>query len=344
MNDPRFELLHHTEQVYEQSVRQLAFNARTITHFGAWKRALRAQMTTLLGLQGRTVPQNPPAERLQAIDRGDYIEEKYSLDVGEGVEAPMYVLVPKTPPPYKPIIVFHGHSSRRSPIQSILGNYDDEETARQMNNGDNNHAQALAQAGYLVCAVEQRGFGERVSQFFETPNVNTCRHLSFAYMLEGRTLLGERLWDGMNAISTLLGREDVVPGVLGCTGHSGGGTAALWLTALDERITVSIPQSYFCSFKASILDLRHCECNYVPGIVQYAEMGDIGAMIAPRPFRVVSGEADPIFPVEAVREQFQTVEKAYALHGIPAQCSLEIHPGDHVYHFSHSKTWFDAWL
>ncbi len=97
---------------------------------------------------------------------------------------------------------------------------------------------------------------------------STCRHLAFSHLLGGRTLLGERCWDGICAINYLQTRADLGPDALGCTGNSGGGTTTLWLSVIDERITVSVPSCYFCSFKESIGTIYHCECNYVPGILE----------------------------------------------------------------------------
>jgi hypothetical protein len=139
-------------------------------------------------------------------------------------------------------------------------------------------------------------------------------------------LLGERIWDGMCAATYLLSRPDVTGG-LGCTGHSGGGTTALWLAALDERISTVLVSGYFNSFRGSILAMEHCECNYVPGILTLAEMGDIAALIAPRPFCALNGEQDEIYPVEYVHEQFATVRRAYELHVAIHACKLSIHPG-----------------
>ena len=109
---------------------------------------------------------------------GSYVEEKYSLDVGDGVEAPMYILMPKTEPPYTPILAFHGHDPS---VQYILGHYPDEDTAKiNYSNHHNNYAQALAEAGYLVCAVEQRRHGERLTAQTNEAAPRSCRHLVLA--------------------------------------------------------------------------------------------------------------------------------------------------------------------
>jgi hypothetical protein len=342
MSDPRFSLQPHVDRVYAGEPPELAMNAESRAQFRAWQQKLRAKVIDVLGLEGRGVPESPQAEHLESTQRDGYVEEKYALAVGEGVEAPVYLLVPEVDPPYRPIVVFHGHSPS---VQPILGNYEDEKKAQEGLARDSNYAQALAQAGFLVCAVEQRGFGERLTDgTYGAGFPRSCRHLSFEYMMEGRTLVGERCWDGMCAISFMQDRTDVVKDVMGCTGNSGGGTTALWLSAIDERVTVSIPSCYFSSFKKSILAMQHCECNYVPHILKWAEMGDLTSLIAPRALRIVSGENDPIFPIDGVREQYETVERAYELADAPEMCDLAVHPNAHRYDHALSHEWFREWL
>jgi len=342
MTTVNFALQPHLDKLYKHSPRNLALTATTADEFADWKRTLRNELVELLGIARRELPPKIQAEKLQMIDRGDYVEEKYALNVSEGVYAPIYILVPKIPPPYKPIMVFHGHNPS---VQYVLGQYPDEATARARLAVDNNYAQALAQAGYLVCAVEQRGFGERVSAQVGGPEPATsCRHLSFDYLMQGRTLMGERVWDGVVAISYVESRADVIPRIMGCTGNSGGGTTTCWLAALDDRITVAVPSCCFCSFKESILGVYHCECNYVPNLLNIIEMGELAALLAPRPLRIINGEHDPIFPIAAAYEEFETVKRAYQIFDVEDRCSLAVHPGGHAYNHALSHAWFKDWL
>ena len=343
-DDIHFELQAHLDTLRTEKPRRMAFDATTLDEFALWRGELRRALTEALGIAGRVPPRHVHAEQIAAIDRGAYTEEKHALDAGEGVWIPAYILRPKTDPPYKPVLVFHGHNPS---VQFILGNYPDADTAEKMRAVDNNYAQVLAEAGYLVCAVEQRGFGERVTpQIFGDGEsfTSACRHLSFEYLAQGRTLLGERLWDGMLAASFLLDRDDIVPDVLACTGNSGGGTTALWLAALDDRTTVIVPGSYFCSFEVSIHGRWHCECNYVPGVLDLIEMGDLAAMLAPRPFCAIQGEQDPIYPIAAGRAQFETVRRAYTLHEAADRCELVVHPGAHAYNHALSHAFLARWL
>jgi len=335
-----FTLQHHLNTIYSAHPRKFAFSARTLKDYLIWQTDFRTELTHLLGLENHP-PAPCTAEHIQTIDRGLYTEEKLSLDVGEGVQAPIYLLTPKHEPPYKPILVFHGHDPS---AQYCMGNYPDEETERINLATDNNYARALAEAGHLVCVVEQRGFGERKSDLVNDAfSHSSCRHLSFFYQLHGRNLLGERVWDGMCAATWLLSRNDIVGG-LGCTGHSGGGTTTLFLSALDERIKTVVIGCYFNSFRGSILSIEHCECNYVPHILELAEMGDIAALLAPRPFCAINGEKDEIYPVAFAREQFETVRKAYELNNASNACQLSVHSGGHAYNNQISHDWFAKWM
>jgi len=334
-----FTLQHHLDNIYSSSPRKYAFAARTLKDYLVWQQSFREELTCLLGLENHP-PASLTTEHIQTIDRGTYIEEKLRLDVGEGVQTPIYLLTPKQEPPYKPILVFHGHDPS---AQYCLGNYPDEETARINIETDNNYAKALAEAGYLICVVEQRGMGERLSNVVSKQTNRSCRHLSFFYQLHGRTLLGERIWDGMCAATWLLSRNDIVGG-LGCTGHSGGGTTTLFLAASDECIKTVVVGGYFNSFRGSILAVEHCECNYVPHILELAEMGDIAALIAPRPFCAINGENDDIYPVAFARKQFETVRKAYELHNASHACQLSVHSGGHAYNNQVSHDWFAEWM
>src|SRR3954452_787901 len=114
-----FHLQSHVDGLYANQPHQLAFRAKTVEEFALWKQTLRTKVLEILGIDGRVPPANPQAELVQSVDRGAYVEEKYALDVGESVRAPMYILIPKTAPPYKTVLGFHGHDPS---VQNILGN------------------------------------------------------------------------------------------------------------------------------------------------------------------------------------------------------------------------------
>lgn len=332
----QFQLQSHLDALYKETNHQFEFTAKHGDDLLAWQSDFRNALTDCLKISGRTLPTNPTTTVISSTDKNTYIEEKHVLTV-DGVATPLYMLIPKGEAPYQTVMVFHGHGMG---VNMVLGNYGDSEMAETFRANDDNFAQQLAESGYLVCAIEQQGFGERVTNQLNQPSGgNSCRHLAFEYMLHDRTLLGERIWDGMNAISYVLSRDDVIADSLSCVGFSGGGTATLFLSALDERINKVVIASYLCTLKQSILGMSHCECNYVPDLLTLGETGDVAGLIAPRPVQVISGESDPIFPVDGVREQYAQLEHIYQVFEAGDKCKLTIHPDAHRFHFAMVESW-----
>ena len=72
---------------------------------------------------------------------------------------------------------------------------------------------------------------------------------------------------------------------------------------------------YLNTFRDSVFSLSHCIDNYVPGILNWAEMYDVAGLIAPRPLFAESGERDDIFPIAASRASFARVKKVYEVFG-----------------------------
>lgn len=322
----QFHLQAHLDNIYQQTEHQFGFTASYLRDAQVWQLKFRKALRNCLKIAGRSLPETPIGQKVSSIDKGTYTEEKHVLQI-DGVATPLYLLTPKSEPPYPALVAFHGHGKG---VHHILGNYDDPELAELHKSNDENFAQRFAEDGYMVCAIEQQGFGERVTnQQNDPPSANSCRHLAFEYMMHNRTLLGERMWDGLMAISYLLQQDDIIPGYLGCVGFSGGGTTALFLSALDERITNIVVGGYFCALKQSILGVEHCECNYVPDLLTLGEVSDIAGLIAPRPLRIISGELDPIFPIDGVIEQYNLLQDIYQVFDAEQHCGLGIHPDGH---------------
>ena len=74
------------------------------------------------------------------------------------------------------------------------------------------------------------------------------------------------------------------------------------------------------------------------------DMGDLGAMIAPRPFYIESGRNDPLNGsrgIENVLEQVEITKKAYTLLNAEEKLVHRIHEGGHVFVASDVPEFFD---
>jgi hypothetical protein len=150
-------------------------------------------------------------------------------------------------------------------------------------------------------------------------------------LMLGQTLIGWRVWDIMRTLDYIQTRAELDSSRVGCVGISGGGTATLFASALEPRIRVAMLSGYLNTFKDSVGSLAHCADNYVPGILNWAEMSDIAGLIAPRPLFVESGEKDNIFPISASIESFNKVREIYDVFGAADRVEQEVFPGEHSF-------------
>jgi hypothetical protein len=86
----------------------------------------------------------------------------------------------------------------------------------------------------------------------------------------------------------------------------------------------------------------HCVCNYVPGLLPVAEMGDIAGLIAPKPLVIVSGREDGIFPLHAAESEFERVRDIYQTMGASDRCHHVIGDGGHRFYANEAWTVMQA--
>jgi hypothetical protein len=85
----------------------------------------------------------------------------------------------------------------------------------------------------------------------------------------------------------------------------------------------------------------------VPGLWQIADMGDIGALIAPRPLLIETGRYDELNGqrgVANVIEQCEITRQAYALLGVEDRLAHTLFEGGHRWDGADVLPWLARWL
>lgn len=324
----------YVSTLFADTHRRFAFRAENLADALAWQREFRPELARLLGLDAIAAHGTPPldARLIGSEEQPDHIREEWRLETEPGFHLPFYLLRPTGASGRRPLVLTpHGHGELAK--KTYVGLWESEEDRRKLEEGERDVALQAVREGYLALAPDMRAFADlRRREEREKRANNSCRTLQMHALLFGRTLIGERVWDIQRLIDWATARDDIDPAAVVITGNSGGGTISLFAAAIDERIRVSAPGSYFCTFKDSIGSVYHCECNYVPGILRYGEMADVAGLIAPRPFLAVTGQEDPIFPIAAVKASFARLQEIYRVFDVPDGCRLSIGDGGHRYY------------
>ena len=304
------------------------FRGTTRAEWEVWRTELCERLWDLLGVGDRPWPPYGPAElRAEVEERtrvGGLWRELVWLNTEETLRVPAYLFLPVEADGRRPaIVVFPGHGTIA-------------QTAGLQRSYQRANALELARAGFVTLTMELRGFGR----------LGALGHLQIdaAARLVGRTWYGLLVQDGMRALDYLLTRPEVDPARVGATGIGAGGALTMYMAALDDRVQVALVNSYLGKYVVTSLDEEHCPCNDIPGILRHVEMGDVAALIAPRPLIFVNGRRDPATS-HAARESFAVVRQVYRLLGVPRRTKL-VEPEEMGHYFDNQLaiSWFRRWL
>jgi dienelactone hydrolase len=330
LQDRRFDPVAYTRDLYAAAPRQLRFRARNRREAEAWQKALRSKLTELVG--GFPTARTPlRAITLETRAFPGYLREKIVFDSQSGVSVLAYLLLPeKARRPAAVMICVPGHGRGVDDIVGI-----DEQGGERTDKAGYQHDFAIqvAEAGMAALAIEPMGFGCRRDPINAGIGLSrkACDPAAGGALLVGQTMIGWRVRDVMRAIDYIATRSELDQSRVGCMGISGGGTVTVFATALDPRIRAALVSGYLNTFRDSIGSLAHCIDNYVPGILNWAEMHDLAGLIAPRPLFVESGEKDNIFPIRASIESFNEVRKIYSVFDAADRVEQEVFPAEHLF-------------
>ena len=329
---PNSKLFEQFMRVAETVTFRLPWQAESVAEHRAWRPRFKRKLKELLGRMPEPVPLE--VEWAERVETDAFVRHKVYVRAEDDYWVPAYSFVPHAIRDAAPAVVcLHGHSGIMPYIRE-----GDEHDLEKMRHSEVDFAPLFAEHGYITIAPVQRGWNETMHKWDSTVAQvgNSCRRVTLDALMIGMTALGLRVWDNMRVIDFLHTRDEVDAARIGAAGISGGGAISLFLSALDDRVKLSMVSGFYCTFKASIYRLDHCICNVVPHIMEWGDMREVAALIAPRPLLTISGSTDHIFPIKATKSAYRELGRVYKLLGARRNLESDFFEGGH--RWSNRKT------
>lgn len=279
-------------------------------------RFVREKITAMLGGFPRRNPLNPVVSR--SLERDGYRIENVMFQSRPNFWVTGNLYIP---------------TSGSGPFPGIISPCGHYEEAR-MYPGYQFLYMGLVRNGFVVLAYDPIGQGER--RYYWNPHTHkseiggpvTWEHdmPGHLLLLVGENLTQYRIWDGMRAIDYLLTRPEVDGSRIGCTGHSGGGTLTLFISALDERVRCAAMHEGgtrhrwpFVLRPETSIGTGDVEQHFFPAAIYGIDLPDVHVAIAPRPllstienysteFNEVARQIQERYRLLGAPDRFATVE------------------------------------
>ncbi len=278
-------------QTEAEAKEQLARFAGTYSNLDQWKqRAKRIRKQILSGAGLDPLPTKTP---LNAILRDRRTYDEYTVESVAFEARPGYFVYgslyrpaddsPHGDSPCAAVLCPHGHS------RGVGGG--------RLRADHQYRCATLARMGAVVLSYDMVGFGDSEQ---------------YGWKHDHPQMLTLQTWSSIRAIDFIQSLERVDAGRIGVTGGSGGGTQTFLLTAVDDRVAVSVPV-----VMVSAHFFGGCNCESGMPIHKTPELEtnntEIAALAAPRPLLLISVGGDWTKNTPLVELPY--IRRVYSLYG-----------------------------
>jgi dienelactone hydrolase len=289
---------NHLKRVTMEMTARCLDDVRTLADWQRQRAQRRRELLDMLGLH--PLPERTPlrARTTGMLDRpgSSYRIEKVVFQSSPGLYVTANFYLPKGEPGALPTILYLcGHSPHPHGAKTQF----------------QDRAQWFATHGYAVLVLDTLEFGEVAGPHHGTHNLGLWHWLSLGY-----TPAGVEVWNAIRALDYLETRTEVDAKRIGLTGISGGGAMTWYTAAVDERIAVAAPSCSTFTYGSQAdhwLAAGQCDCIYYHNTYGW-DFPVVGALIAPRPLIILSGQKDTIFPPDGYHAAYQRTKRVYDLY------------------------------
>jgi dienelactone hydrolase len=142
-------------------------------------------------------------------------------------------------------------------------------------------------------------------------------------------LIAENLRDCLWTLELLARNENVDADRLGCVGLSYGGRMTMLTTALEPRIKVAVVSGALNVMQERVTNRYSCGAQVIPGLLQYADVPEIGSLIAPRPCVWEVGSRDDLISPVWADKALERMGRVYRALGAEERLQVDRFEGAH---------------
>jgi len=294
-------------------LRSMKYTNRSAEKARLWQATVRSRLSALLKIDDLleakgTIPL--ALKTLSSSEKDGYEVKELEINSTPGRRIRIIVTIPTLDEgPCPAVVCIGGHGS------TLYSPYDETTVSRDA-------------ARMKSDRFHYKGFGTALARRgVVTISTTVSQHEVYE---EDRLLMGERLWDLMRCVDYLESLPAVDRSRIGCAGLSLGGEMAMWLGAMDERMTATVSAGFLTTMDH--MEQDHCMCWKFDGLRELVDYADLYCLTAPRALQCQNGLQEPVsqFNVPLARQAMREVRTIYDDMNCPENVVLDVHDGGHI--------------
>ncbi|MBE0656215.1 MAG: acetylxylan esterase [Bryobacteraceae bacterium] len=206
------------------------------------------------------------------------------------------------------------------------------------------HGIWFARNGYVAFLLDTIEFGEIPGIHHGIHNLSMWHWLSLGY-----TPAGVEVWNAIRSLDYLETRSEADTSKAAITGISGGGAITWFTAAVDDRFQVAAPVLATWAVGPHVAGdtvRQNCDCIYFWNSYQL-DLPIVGALIAPRPLKIMNASKDGAFPPAGYDLVYQKLRTVYQWYGAPEKLDefhAETGHADLPPYRKAADEWINRWL
>jgi dienelactone hydrolase len=278
------------------------------------------------------LPQSWKTTLVGSVTQAGYRRDELLLE-SEGLPPlPLYLLVPDAAKRGRRpcVLALHGHGEFGH--HPVAGRDDLQGVKEAISSANYDYGRQLALQGYLVACPCFTPFGDRLGSRQTFKQRDPCEDVFLRLLALGRVLMAENLRDALWALNHLLKHELADAERAACVGLSYGGRMTMLTAALEPRIRVAVISGALNVMQERLAQPYSCGAQIIPGLLQFGDVPEISALIAPRHVVWEAGSRDGLIKPQWADEAITRMRRAYHALQADERLIVDRFEGGHQWH------------